>query len=176
MDILSSFCETEGSFSNSLTHKRFLSPRFEFKVYDKNLKESCLKLFKSLGFDNIYTNYNIKKREHQLGVYRFNDFIRLCFLLHPYLNESNKKRVILIMSTKDLITRVRIKSKRISLLIKSTLNRFKLKKDFINEIKKNSILYYNSQYANDWKNGDLAVPLNVIIFSCNLLKKNIFDF
>lgn len=176
LDILSSFCETEGSFSKTKTHYgKFLSPRFEFKIYDKVLRDNCLSLLKELKYKKVYSNYNQKKGEYQIGIYNFDDFLRLCFDLYPYLSEGTNKKILNILSIKDLIARIRFGNENIYLLIKNVREKLKYKKDFIKDVKNKFLLNYNSEYANDWiKNG--KVPLSAILHSCKKENRNIFEY
>lgn len=176
LDILSSFCETEGSFFNRKTHYgKFLSLGFEFKILDKGLRNNCLSLLKELKYKKIYVNYNKKKGEYQIGIYNFDDFLKLCFDLYPYLSEETNKKILNILSIKDLIARIRFGNKKIYLLIKNVREKLKYKKDFIKNIKNKFLLNYNSKYADNWiKNG--KIPLSAILYSCAMENESIFKY
>ncbi|MBU2639923.1 MAG: hypothetical protein KKG75_04435 [Nanoarchaeota archaeon] len=175
LKILSSFCETEGSFYNTLSHGKFISPRFEFKIYDRILANNFIQLLKTLNYNGIKMKYNKKNKIFCIGIYNFNNFLKLCFDLQPHLSKGTNKKILNILSTKDLIARVKFKSENISDLIKEIRNKTKYKRDFIKNIKKEYPLNHNSKYAVDWiKNG--AVPLSAIIYSCKLKNKNIFNY
>ena len=66
---LAAFCESEGSFSTNITHGKFISPRFEFKVHDKSLAYSCYNNIRSLNY-KVKMYYNKKKRDRQGFIYK----------------------------------------------------------------------------------------------------------
>lgn len=177
LKILTSFCETEGSFHGIRSHGKpsLVSPRFEFKVFDKELANACSNLFKNLNY-NVREIYNSEKAEYSIGIYKHKDVIRLCFELYPYLSKELLRKIIRILSIKTLLSRIFFRSNDISTLIRDARNNYNYKKDFIDQLVNEYTVKYKSNYMCEWVNGKSSVPLSAILLACQILNKNVFDY
>jgi hypothetical protein len=169
--IITSFCESEGSFSYSNAHG-FISPKFEFKVKDYNLRDEFSCLLSKLNIKHSLS----KDKLFNLGIYKMEEFTKLSFGLFPYVYKDEKKKIMNLLGDETLLKRIYLKGEKYSGLLKDTRKIYETNRNFADNINKefnsDATLFNISEWVNDY----CRIPLYAIMFSCNKLSKNYFEF
>jgi RNAse (barnase) inhibitor barstar len=175
MRLVASDFETEGSFvcrKKTMHHTDYCE--FSISTYSKQCSRNMYMRLKSMGFSPSFEEHRrIRKTtetEYKVIVRKYNDLVRLCFGVMPYLHHRKKIRDICMgLADKNYILKCRIrKSRRLSELLLKSKQKLGTYKKFAEYISSHAQTSKNIDTVREWVTGYCDVPIMVVWSACKL--------
>jgi len=176
--MLASCFETEGSFihrKQTIYHVGYCE--FVFSSYSKEYAENIKKRLEFLRFSPSFEEYERKRKtsenEYRVSIRKYNELVRLCYGILPYLRHKDKIIDILAgFLEENYILRCRISNSQIVNLFRKTKQKVGTYKKLSEYIRSRTGIKRDIDSIRSWCIGNYKTPLIIIWEICKLLNEN----